>query len=935
MWNFFFRAKPSFFSASLFLRLVWVGLCLGVTPLHAGVDYLKNVKPLLQERCYSCHGALKQKGGLRMDTAVLLRKGGESGGALLKGAAGKVLLLERVSSTDPEEHMPPKHEGERFSAAQIQVLREWIEAGASAPANEEPESDPREHWAFRERQRPAVPAIVSGGWGRNAIDAFIAQGYARSGVTPVAEAPRQLLLRRLYLDLVGVPPTLEDIASVESAPAAGWYEATVERLLADPRHGQRWGRHWMDIWRYSDWWGLGAQLRNSQKHIWHWRDWIVESLNADTPYDEMLRLMLAADEIAPTDSQKLRATGFLARNWFLFNRNSWLEETVEHVGKGFLGLTFNCAKCHDHKYDPISQTDFYKMRAFFEPYHVRMDMAPGEGNLERDGVPRVYDGLPETPTFRFVRGEESNADKSTPISPGVPAILALGTLKITPVPLPALASEPERQPWVLDAHIASAKKALEAAQAPLSTLREKLAAAEKKASESPAVPEKEGLSTPPATAAGVTRAVSSAAALTEARAEWTLAEQAAALAKAELGSVEARARAMRALWEALPSEPELKLLAIQAEREFNVVKQRHVLADAALRLLRSAPEKKPTIEKEAKTAEEALAKALKTFDAPVQSGDVYARLYGAKWTPTRFLSSGKDDPDVPFPSVSTGRRKALAEWITDPRHPLTARVAANHLWARHMGVPLAANTFEFGRKGSAPTQPELLDWLASELVESGWSMKHLHRLIVNSAAYRLSSSLAGAEAAIAKDPDNMRLWRRTPLRLESEAVRDSILALAGELDFTVGGASIPAPKQAESKRRSLYFYHSNNERNLFLTTFDEAAVKECYRRDESIVPQQALALTNSSLVHDAALRIATLLFKSAPEQPPMQEGDFIRRAYSYVLGIKVNAEELAACSQAMDAWRKDALAAKTDAPAQARTNLVWALLNHNDFVTLR
>jgi len=882
-----------------------------------------------------------------LDTAALARKGGESGGVVSKRDDGTFVLLERVSSSDPEERMPPKHEGETFNPAQVQILREWIEAGAPGPADEKPEADPREHWAFRARQRPALPAQRAGEWGRNPVDAFLAREFAREGVVPQREAPPESLLRRLYMDLVGVPPTLEEIAAAEAVPVEQWYAATVERLLGDPRYGQRWGRHWMDIWRYSDWWGLGAQLRNSQKHMWHWRDWIIESLNADTPYDEMIRLMLAADEIAPDDLQKLRATGFLARNWFLFNRNTWMEETVEHVGKGFLGLTFNCAKCHDHKYDPISHTDYYRMRAFFEPYHVRLDVFPGESNLEIDGVPRAYDGLPDAPTFRFVRGEESQPDKSSPLSPAVPAILALGSLKMTPVVLPPTAVEPERQAWVLEAHVGSAKKAVENAVAAMSKAQEKLAAAEKRAadseifkqervrSESPA--EAGSASIKPATekAASVPPAASEENALEEARAELRVAECAADLAKAELESVEARAQAMRALWESGAEVGELRAAAVLAERSAAVSKQQQLVADAALRLLRVTAEKRPAVEKAAKTAAEALEKALKKRNDPVESADTYTRLYGAKWTPTRFLSSGKDDPDVPFQKVSTGRRKALAEWVTDARHPLTARVAANHIWARHMGTPLVANTFEFGRKSPAPSQLALLDWLASELVDSGWSMKHLHRLIVNSAAYRLSSTLAGGEASLARDPDNSLWWRRTPLRLEAEVVRDSILALAGELDCTQGGASIPASAQADSKRRSVYFYHSNNERNLFLTTFDEAAVKECYRRDESIVPQQALALTNSKIVHDMAHRIAGLLYASHGNGVTPTEESFIRNAYAYVLGIKASAEEVAACSRGMAAWRQSASASEKDASALARDNLVWALLNHNDFVTLR
>src|SRR6185436_1934945 len=261
--------------------------------------------------------------------------------------------------------------------------------------------------------------------------------------------------------------------------------------------------------------------------------------------------------------------------------------------------------------------------------------------------------------------------------------------------------------------------------------------------------------------------------------------------------------------------------------------------------------------------------------ATIKSDEQFTRLAGATWTATRFLSSTADDPTVKFSPQSSGRRKALAEWITDRRNPLTARVAANHIWTRHFGVPLVPTVFDFGRKGTPPTHPELLDWLAAELMESGWSLKHLHRLIVNSATYRLSSSLAGAEANVAKDSDNVYLWRRNSIRLEAEVVRDSMLSLAGNLDPTIGGPSVPPANQDDSKRRSLYFFHSKDERNLFLTTFDEAGVRESYRRDQSIVPQQALALSNSKLVLDSAGRIATRLSEG---HKVADDEAFIRRA---------------------------------------------------------
>ncbi len=904
------------------------------------VDYTKEIKPILAAQCYTCHGALKQKKGLRLDTAEFIRKGGKNGPAVVAGKPDESLLIERVITTDLDERMPPEHEGEPFTAVQVTLLREWIAAGALAPADEKAEPDPKEHWAFRPRVRPPGPVVANTKWVRNPIDSFLAKQHEERGLTPQPEASRAVLLRRLYLDLIGLPPTPDEITAFENDTAQDWYERVVNRLLDDKRHGERWARHWMDIWRYSDWWGLDAQHLYSQKHMWHWRDWMVESLNADARYDEMIRLMLAADELHPADLQKLRATGFLARNWALFNRNSWLDETVEHVSKAFLGLTMNCAKCHDHKYDPIAQADYYRMRAFFEPYHVRLDMVPGEGDLVRDGIPRAFDGLLDTPTYRFVRGEEGKPDKSKVIAPGVPAILAFKDVTIQPVALPAEAWQPERRAWVLDAHLSAARKNVESAAPEISKAQVKLAAAEKRHAEllpsNPVTPTTPPLPKPaieqaPAPSAIAKTPTSPEAAKTEvdeAKAELNIAELALASAKEELASAERRADAMRASWAKAESEPEKVAAAVQAERKGAVAKARHALARSELRLAQAPAEQKPAIEKQRKTDRESLGKAASVVAAPIAATDKFTPLYGAQWTPTRFLNSLQDDPTVEFGPKSSGRRTALADWITDARNPLTARVAVNHLWARHMGASLVPNVFEFGLKSAPLTHPELLDWLASELVEHGWSMKHLHRLIVTSAAYRMSSSVAGGEPNVAKDPDNLRWWRRSPIRIEAEVVRDFILALAGELDPVMGGPSVPTASQADSKRRSLYFFHSDNERNLFLTTFDGASVKECYRREQSIVPQQALALSNSRLVHDGTCLIAKRL---AANVPPGDDPAFVRQAFRHVLGVLPREAELAACVKTMEAWGK----LPDSTPVQARAYLVWALLNHNDFVTLR
>lgn len=1098
-------------------------------------DYSTKIKPLLRERCYACHGALKQRGGLRLDTVTAMLSGGDSGEALLRGNDDESLIVQRISEKEPERRMPPEHEGEPLSRSQIELIQAWIASGAPAPSDEQPEPDPREHWSFRPITRPSIPEVTIPDRVRNPIDAFLSQRYEQMGLVPQPEESRILLLRRMYIDLLGVPPDLEELSTFERDQTSDWYERTLTRLLNDPRHGERWARHWMDVWRYSDWWGLGDQLRNSQKHIWHWRDWIIESLNLDTPYDEMVRQMLAADELYPDDLSKLRATGFLARNYFLFNRSQWMEETVEHVGKGFLALTFNCAKCHDHKYDPIEHSDFYKLRAFFEPYHVRMDMVPDQVDLNRDGIPRAFDGLLEVPTYRFIRGQEKSPDKSKVIQPGAPDFLTFQEIKVRPIQLPVTAWQPDQRPWVRESYLEVASNKLKSAESKAHIAREKLRVAATQLSETPVnvvtideidndisqpifherfqsldtskwklyggkwthlaerleqqqdgpsrgvarwlqSPPQDfdatirfkivggsqwrsvGLSfdltstdptmpvtredseqlvylsahsggpkiqcailqngdwqypangrqqrpialnqeytlrvqargtlinvtlngdrllaweTPVARRTGAMQLVTFDAlavfhevkigplgkdvfmakagqippapevALTpdqiakEAAFQLQIADVEVAVAKAEFERIQACFLAMQATKDLAAAQNDLQRLelsqnernavktAIMAEQLVRYENARLSLANAERSLLLAALDKKDTSNKAVQTAKTAVENAHMQLTAEVLPTDTFSRLPGAQWTPTRFLNSGKDDPEIPFSPQSTGRRSALADWITDQQNPLTARVAVNHIWMRHFGVPLVSTVFDFGRKGQAPSHPELLDWLASELIDSGWSMKHLHRLIMNSAAYRMSSSTLGATDNLAKDPDNQHFWHRVPVRLESQAVRDSLLSMAGTLELTMGGAPILAPQQSGSMRRGLYFFHSNNERNLFLTMFDEALVKDCYRREQSIVPQQALALTNSALVMNAAEMIAQRL-----TVPGDDSVSFVRKAFAVLLGIHPSDAEISASLKALELWLKLPGANEK----LARSQLVWALINHNDFVTLR
>ena len=284
---------------------------------------------------------------------------------------------------------------------------------------------------FERVEPPEVPVVKSRGWVRNPIDAFIAAEHEARGLTPRPEASRPVLLRRLYLDLTGLPPTPEELHAFLDDEVPDAYEKVVDRLLASPRYGERWGRHWMDVWRYSDWAGWGKQVRDSQPHIWHWRDWIVESLNGDKPYDRMVVEMLAADEDCPDDLDALRATGYLARNFKLLSREKWMQDVVDHTVQAFLGVTLGCARCHDHMYDPILQKEYYQVRAIFEPHQVRIDRVPGVLDTAKDGIPRAYDAQLDAKTLLFVRGDDRNPT-GDPLSPGVPESLG-GSFEVKPV----------------------------------------------------------------------------------------------------------------------------------------------------------------------------------------------------------------------------------------------------------------------------------------------------------------------------------------------------------------------------------------------------------------------------------------------------------------------------------------------------------------------
>lgn len=764
---------------------------------------------------------------------------------------------------------------------------------------------------FEPVQRPAVPKVQNAGWVKNPIDAFLAVEHEKLGLKPRPEAAKHILVRRVYLDLIGLPPTREELQAFLDDTSPDAFEKAVDRLLASPRYGERWGRHWMDVWRYSDWAGYGAEVRESQPHIWRWRDWIIEALNADKGYDRMVLEMLAGDELAPDDPATVRATGFLVRNWYKFSRNVWLESTVEHTGKAFLGITMNCAKCHDHFFDPISQKEYYQFRAFFEPHDIRTDRVAGQPDATKDGIVRVYDANPKAETHLFVRGNDMNPDKTKSLPPGVPALLG-GHAPVEVVKLPLAAHCPEKSDaFVKDlqqataAEVTKARQALEAnrpgavVMIPFALLHHPVGGS-------------------PSLCLVVQR-------MTKAELEWKL-----AVAKQE--SLAAVLRSERLEDAGKKDTDEWKQAATAAgvaQRQQAVLQARRDLLAAQQELRGAAEKARPAVAKKVEAADKALAKSLADEQQPP----------APKYTPRAIKS---------YPAVSTGRRLALARWIVDRQNPLAARVAVNHMWLRHFGQPLVPSVFDFGANGQPATHPALVDWLAVELMENDWSMKKLHRLIVTSSAYRMDSLSDPANAA--KDGENRLLWRMTSRRMEAEVVRDSFLHLSGQLDLTMGGPEIDHNQGLASKRRSIYFRHAPEKQVEFLKIFDAANMVECYRRSESVIPQQALALANSSLALAQARLLAAKLTKEAGEDAD-RHALFIKLGFETVLDRPPSPAEQAECEKFL-AEQATLLANKTPLTTfvggaaasvppsplphlRAREDLIQVLLNHNEFVTIR
>jgi hypothetical protein len=801
---------------------------------------------------------------------------------------------------------------------------------------------------FASVRAPQIPSARNPRWVRNPIDAFVAAVRDEKGLRPRPDARREVLLRRIYMDLIGLAPTPEEQRAFLADTSADAYERVVDRLLNDPRHGERWGRHWMDIWRYSDWagWADGNQIRDSKPHIWRWRDWIVESLNDDKGYDRMMMEMLAADEFAPLDTNALRATGYLVRNYKMLSREQWMEDTIKHTGQAFLGVTLGCAKCHDHMTDPISQADYYRVRAIFEPHHVRTDRLPGELDTAKMGLVRAFDTGSNRVTHFLMRGDERHPDTNRLMQPGVPAALCgqtalaalQGQLPTAPIRLPGAAAQPDHREFVRRDLVLAGERALRDAERELAKL-------DTNASAAVTSDRVQGARLTAAVARAKQaslRAVLHVEAIEETGGkpshEWTLAameatasQRALALAEAQLKHHQAAGKLAQALQLAKETASATNALATPG------VKSAPIPTSGAP-VKKKAREVNPDDRKDPASLRAAAEKAGRELQAAQKQADeTLAALNQAERSSTAPITTAyQRRPVDQYPMESSGRRLAFAQWLADTNNPLTARVAVNHVWLRHFGRGLVPTTTDFGRGGRAPSHPALLDWLAVEFMRNGWSLKALHRLMVTSSTYRMASTPDETCAQI--DPDNTFLWRMPSRRLEAEAVRDNLLYIAGDLDLTRGGPEIDHQLGLTSKRRSLYLRLAAEKEVEFLRIFDGPTVTECYERRPSVIPQQALALGNSEIAFRQAASLAARLTRELPT--PQDDEAFIQRAYASILARSAQSDELVLCREFLQPAVRAALAPRRHLPLDSsrkrqRENLILVLLNHNDFVTVR
>lgn len=907
---------------SLLITLSLFGFCIPsgfaqppVAESSAGMEFFENkIRPMLAENCYRCHGEKRQRGNLRVDGREFLLKGTDLGPAIVPGQPEKSRLLTALHYTG-ELKMPPNGKLPEQTIADVTT---WIKMGAPWPGNNgkvevtKEKKDGSLHWAFQPVQNPNIPQVKTKAWASSPVDHFILAKLEEKGMSPSPEADRRTLLRRAYIDLIGIPPTAKQVEDFAKDRSADAFAKVVDQLLASPLYGERWGRHWLDIARYADTKGYVFTEERRYAFSYTYRDYVIRAFNEDIPYDRFITEQLAADRLVAEnpgyDQRALAAMGYLTvGRRFRNNVHDIIDDRIDVVTRGLQGLTVSCARCHDHKYDPIPTEDYYSLYGVFASCHEPEDLpligeaepTPGYNDFKKqlaerqkkvdDFIDTKFQQLskqyqveaidyllavrdssrkPGEQSYKMIRLKTPQRGMLTRWQAFVRRFQDKGHFALTP--------------WFQFAALTQQEFA---AKAPALAKR----FAENQAKINPLVAQMFKGQTP--------KSLEDVAKLYDELFQKILAKP---------GETGAEKQLHRFLTENAPcniTRDELPRLVDRADRDklralekqVNALRATHPHAPPqAMVLYDNDNPHNPVVFKRGK---------------PGNNGPAVPRQY-------LQVIEGKERKAF---SNGSGRLE-LARALTAADNPLTARVIVNRVWMYHFGQPLVATPSDFGLRSDPPTHPELLDYLATRFMKEGWSFKKLHRLMMLTSAYQQSS--APNSEYRQKDPDNKLLWRMNRQRLDFEAMRDSLLFVAGNLDLKMGGRSVDITTQPFTNRRTVYaFIDRQNLPNIF-RTFDLASPDSSSPgRYKTTVPQQALFLLNSPFVMEQARR----LLKAPELTVDLNNQEKIRHIYQKIYGRTPEDQELRLGEQFV-------AAPTTSANSNAWEQYTQALLLSNEFL---
>ena len=889
-------------------------------PDAAALEFFEaRVRPLLIQHCYECHSQQDVNGGLRLDTRDGVIAGGDSGPVVTSGDPDHSLLIEAVRYKNRDLQMPPKNP---LSAEDIAALERWVRIGLPDPREETTSTvsgptgmsieEGRRFWSMRPVVKPDLPPVRQQGRVQTPVDAFLLARLESAGLVPAARADKRTLIRRATFDLIGLPPTPDEVDSFLADDSPEAFARVVDRLLESPQYGVRWGRHWLDVARYADSNGLDENL--AYGHAWRYRDYVVNAFNTDKPFDRFLIEQLAGDLIPAATQETRTATGFLALGAKVLAEPDMdklvmdtIDEQLDTTGKAFMGLTLGCVRCHDHKFDPLKQTDYYALAAIFKSTRTFADTKTGvikhwfehsfSDEAEQQRIKEIENAIAEKKSAATsFKNKVFGQIRETARNHAADYLAAAARFPpdATLAQITAIAQPRGLHPRILQhCRIHLSYHTDEQLFQPWHAMHRT------------------------ADVAGIAQHYS--ALFARVRSAWT---QASTAGKKQLQDPQLEA-ARRALHD------NSGFLAVPPKVEFAFDPEPLAEFNRLSQIAREFESAAADTSAAMGVSEQAVVAEL-----PIHIRGSHLNL--GPPVPREFPAVLRRSAVRPiFPAAQSGRLE-LAQWMASTQHPLTARVFVNRVWGWHFGVPLVSTTENFGKLGSRPTHPALLDWLAHNFMEHGWRLKPLHRQIMLSAAWQMSAlSDRHAAANTAVDPQNALLWKFRLQRLEAEQIRDAILKVAGQLDETIGGKSIPLRNrqfvfnhtsedhtQYTSLRRALYLPIVRNNLYTQFAQFDfPDPTMPTGHRSSTVVAPQALWLMNSELVINAARAFAARLAEESPEPD-----ERIDRAWQSALARQPSSAEIAQSQTFLHEER--------DNP-QAWALLCQSLFAGNEFIYLR